>query len=153
MTLMPDRDFDAEAPVSDVLRFYRDAATDAPRFETPDDSYSALGSLLTGDIAGSTFGLLEFLEGVELVNTGSAELEEWNGNGWSGAIRSVGVHLQDLHSDDWSGDYSLAFARQIALDYLDFLVVDPRARDEALHRWESRKGRRHPMRDEILRQD
>lgn len=135
--------------VNEALRFYRDAQTGVPRFEPKEDTYSALGSLLTGDIANSNFALLEFLEGIDRVRLGTSTHEEWEGNGWSGDIRPDGLHLQDLHSEDWRGDYSLDLAWNVAMDYLRFLLSDQKARASALERWEAVRGRAHPARGDM----
>lgn len=132
-----------------MLRFYRDERSGVPCFVPADDTYSALGSLMTGDIGNSGFGLLELLEGIELVRLDQSPREEWEGNGWAGAIRPDGLHLEDLHSDDWRGQYDLQTARAVSLAYLRFIVPESEARARVLARWEAANGHPHPARDNI----
>ncbi len=135
--------------MSEALRFYRDERFNAPSYEARDGSFAALGSLMTGDLGSSSFAVLLLLDGVELVRQGRSARDEWLGNGWEGEILPDGMHLQDLHTDDWRGDYSLDVVRDVTLDYLRFLLPDPEQRAAAVAAWEAAEGRPHPARADL----
>jgi hypothetical protein len=104
---------------------------------------------LTSDVQYIDKWALDLLDGVVRVQEGAAAQEDWEGNGWAGDIRPDGMHLQDLHSDDWRGDYSLALVRAVTLDYIRFLLPDPDERARALAAWETDEGRPHPARADL----
>jgi hypothetical protein len=130
------------------LHFYRDSFG-GPNYEPCDDSYLALGSLLTSDIQNVDKWALDLLDALVRVQSGTSAAEEWEGNGWAGVIRPSGLHLDDLHSDEWHGDYTLDLARDVTVAYLRFLVPDAADRARSLAEWETWKGRSHPARDDI----
>jgi hypothetical protein len=132
-----------------MLRFFRDQRFNAPSYESTDDSFTALGSLLTSDVQNVDKWALDLLDAIAQVDAGTSAREEWEGNGWSGEIRPDGLHLQDLHSDDWRGEYTLDVAREVVIDYIRFLRPDAQSRADALARWEADQGRPHPARAEI----
>jgi hypothetical protein len=136
-----------EETMSTVLRFYRDGPFH--HFEPTDESFSALGSLLTDDVQGSVEIALDLLQKVERVRLGITQMETWGGNGWVGEMRATGVHVDDRHSDDWSGDYGIDVVRGAVLDYLRYLVPEPDERIRAVARWEADAGLRHPAHDDI----
>jgi len=126
-----------------VLRFFFDDKYDAANFEPTDDEYTALGSLLTGDFMTVDTWVLDFLDAVVRLQTGDIDHWGWSGNGWDAELDPDGVHLQDLHTEDWNGDYTLDFVREVTLDYLCFLLPDPDERSSALARWETSEKRPH----------
>ena len=132
--------------MTDAIRFFRDAEYNAPSFETADDAYSAIGSLMTSDIQAIEEWCLLLLSLVEDVKSGAEESQSWEGNSWTADILPNGVHLQDLHSDDWSGDYTLDQAHEVMLQYWNFLMPDRDGKARAIEKWESEEGRTHPCR-------
>jgi hypothetical protein len=130
------------------LRFSR-GDLGVPEFATDDDAWSAFGSFLTADLQTSTWTVLDILEAVEWVRQGRSRLEEIAGNSWTGTITPGGLHLQDLYSDDWSGDYSLDDAHEGLIAYWNYLTADLGAKAVALEKRESGKGRPHPCRDHL----
>ncbi|GIF78439.1 hypothetical protein Asi02nite_79570 [Asanoa siamensis] len=107
-----------------ALTFHRDAHG-GPAFTAQDDTYSALGSMLTGDIQNVQTWAETLLAYIDDVESGRSEHESWQGNSWEVEITKSGVHLQDLYSDDWTGTHTLKEARTALQDYLSFLNRAP----------------------------
>jgi len=132
------------------VRFFLEEATGVPGFEVADDRYGPLGSLLTREVQIIDKWALDVLDDLTRIQLGQAKRAEWLGNGWSGEISPNGLHLEDLHSDDWRGDYSLDLAREVTLEYVCFLLPDVDARSAALVRWEAEEGRPHAARADVI---
>jgi len=135
--------------MTDAIRFFRDAQYNAPSFEATDDAYSAIGSMLTSDIQSIEEWCLLLLSLVEDVKSGQESSQSWEGNSWTADILPGGLHLQDLNSDDWTGDYTLDQAHEVMLAYWNFLIPQPDAKTRAIEKWESDEGRRHPCRPHL----
>jgi hypothetical protein len=136
-----------EAQMSAVLRFYKDGPFH--HFEPVDESFSALGSLLTDDVQGSTTITLDLLQKVERVRLGITQIEIWGGNGWVGEMQPTGMHIEDRFSDDWVGNYSLDVTKNAVMDYLRYLAPSSEERNAALARWEADAGHEHPAHNDI----
>jgi hypothetical protein len=132
----------------DRIAFARNAHG-APAFEATDDSYGAIGSLLTGDVQTVPAWSLDLLGWVEDVRAGRAAERSWQGNSWDVRITPSGLHLQDLFSD-WSESYPLDTAHDVMIRYWSFLTAG--SPDEAaadVGEWEARAGREHPCRPHL----
>jgi hypothetical protein len=100
----------------DQIAFTRDEHG-APAFEAVDDSFGAIGSLLTGDVQSVPKWSLDLLAGVEDVRAGRSGEHRWQGNSWDVHIVPDGLELEDLYSDDWAESYPLDFAHDVMLEY------------------------------------
>ncbi|MEV4539738.1 hypothetical protein AB0J82_38790 [Asanoa sp. NPDC049518] len=127
------------------VTFYRDEYG-GPAARPRDDSWSAIGSLMTGDVQNVASWALRLLAYVDDVESGRSAGESWQGNSWDVAISKAGVHLQDLESDDWTGTHTLAETRAVLLEYLRFLLPGIEERRGELAAWERDEGREHPSR-------
>jgi hypothetical protein len=134
--------------LADVIAFTR-GEHNFPHFEARDDSYSAIGSMLTSDVQYVEIWCLRILAWIEDVSAGRSTRESWEGNSWSAELTAKGLHLQDHFSDDWQGDYALAEAHDIVLKYLTFLAPGPGQKETAIAEWEAETGRSHPCRGHI----
>jgi hypothetical protein len=131
----------------ELISFHR-GEHGAPGFMVADDSYSALGSMLTSDVQNVESWCRDLLAMIERIRGGAAQ-ESWQGNSWSATLSAAGLHLQDLYSDDWQGDHSLDDAHSVVLKYLDFLAPGAGRKSAVVMEWESKNGRRHPCRDHM----
>ncbi len=130
------------------VTFYRDEYG-GPASRPRDDSWSAIGSLMTSDVQNVAVWALRLLAYVDDVEAGRSTIETWQGNSWQVEITKAGVQLQDLYSDDWSGTHTLAEARAVLLEYLRFLLPGADERRGELATWESDAGRGHPSRPAV----
>ena len=137
----------ADRPISGVT-FHRDEHG-GPAFHPQDDSWSAIGSLMTSDVQNVALWALRLLANVDDVEAGQSDLETWQGNSWQVEITKKGMHLQDLYSDDWTGQHTLPEARAAILTYLKFLLPSNAQRQTELANWEQQEGRQHPSRPAI----
>ncbi|MFD0856278.1 hypothetical protein ACFQ07_28825 [Actinomadura adrarensis] len=136
--------------MTDKLSFFRDQ-WNGPAFRPADDSYSALGAMLTGDVQNSEALCLDRLAWIEDVRSGRSSEQAWQGNSWDARATSGGLQLYDMYSDDWEGHYSLDEAHDVLIDYLGFLAPGIGADSGPVSQWESESKRPHPCRDHLQR--
>ncbi|WP_329259050.1 hypothetical protein OG417_21890 [Actinoallomurus sp. NBC_01490] len=121
----------------------------APTFEVTDDSYGAIGSLLTSDVQNVPPWSLDLLARVEDVRAGRSAEESWQGNSWGVRITPRGLYLQDLYSD-WSENYPLDAAHDVMIKYWMFLTAgSPNEATAEVNEWEAKAGRAHPCRPHL----
>jgi hypothetical protein len=121
----------------------------APAFQLTDDSYGAIGSLLTGDVQNVPAWILDLLAWVEDVREGRSAGQTWQGNSWGLGITPGGLQLQDLYSD-WAESYSLDAGHDVMLRYWMFLTGGSPAEAAAeVQKWEAGAGREHPCRPHL----
>jgi hypothetical protein len=133
----------------DVINFTRNEHG-APAFAVTDDSYGAIGSLLTGDVQGVPAWSLDLLAWAEDVRAGRSAERAWQGNSWDVLITPDGLRLQDLYSD-WAGSYPLDVAHDVMLGYWRFLTAGaPDRANAAVAEWETDAGNAHPCRAHLL---
>jgi hypothetical protein len=121
----------------------------APTFQAGDDSYGAIGSLLTGDVQTVPAWSLDLLAWVEDVRTGRSAEQAWQGNSWDVRITPGGLQLQDLYSD-WSASHPLDAAHDVMIRYWMFLTAGaPDEAGTAVAEWEAKAGREHPCRPHL----
>lgn len=82
----------------------------APDHRFTDESETALGAFLVGDVQTGGDWLLDMLAWAEDVRAGRSPEEDWSGNSWVAEVRPDGLHLFDTLSDDCEGHYALADA-------------------------------------------
>ena len=116
-------------------------------FVVLDEAWSAFGSFMTSDIQGSTSALLDVLAAVEDALRGEVDHVPLSGNSWEGWITPSGMHLEDMFSDDWRGDYPLDQAHEGLFIYWMHLSPTSPERHSEMSRWEAKEGRTHPCRN------
>ena len=134
--------------MTETFTFLRDQYN-GPDYRVLDDAYSALGSMLVSDVQNDTLWCLRILGWVEDMRSGRPSNDQWGGNSWSAELAPDGLHLQDLYSDDWRGDYSLDEAHDVVLKYFDFLAPGTGEKERAIAAWEAEAGRVHPCRPHL----
>ncbi|MFC4050777.1 hypothetical protein ACFOY4_13855 [Actinomadura syzygii] len=130
------------------IRFFRNEFGVAAS-EPAHPDYGALGSMLTSDVQSDVTSCLDVLAWTEDVWHGPDDQNSWQGNSWRVVVDGQGVHLSDLYSDDWTGDYQFSEAHEIVLAYLAFIAPEGPALRTALNTWESEWKRSHPCRDHL----
>lgn len=129
----------------DLIAFTRNEYG-APSFRVTDDSYGAIGSLLTSDVQTVSAWSLDLLAWVEDVRAGRSAEQAWQGNSWDTRITSGGLQLEDLYSD-WTASYPLDVAHDVMIEYWKFLTGgSPDEASSAVAGWEADAGRAHPCR-------
>lgn len=118
-----------------------------PDYDFTDESETALGAFLVGDIQTGGDWLLDMLAWLEDVRAGRSSREDWSGNSWVAEVKPDGLHLHDAYSDDWEGHYPLADAIEVMLRYWTFLSTHSSGgwKQRQLTEWETRNSRPHPL--------
>lgn len=121
----------------------------APTFHLTDDSFGAIGSLLTSDVQNLPAWSLDLLAWAEDAAAGRLREQSWQGNSWYVRITPDGLHLEDLYSD-WTASYSLGTAHDVTLRYWRFQTGGaPDEARAAVTDWEREAGREHPCRPHL----
>jgi hypothetical protein len=124
-----------------------DGPNSAPEYAFTDESETALGAFLVGDVQTGGDWLLDMLAWTEDVRAGRSLEEDWSGNSWVAEVRPDGLHLFNTLSDDWEGHYALAEAIEVMLRYWAFLAANSSAgwKQRELTKWEQKHSRPHPL--------
>ncbi|MER6816949.1 hypothetical protein ABT299_47490 [Spirillospora sp. NPDC000708] len=122
-----------------------------PDYRFTDESETALGAFLVGDVQTGGDWLLDMLARVDDVRAGRSREEDWSGNSWAAQVRPDGLHLFDIMSDDWEGHYAAADAIEVMLRYWAFLADHSSSgwKQRELTKWEERHARPHPLRSAL----
>lgn len=118
-----------------------------PDYDFTEESETALGAFLVGDIQTGGDWLLSMLARLDDVRAGRSAREDWSGNSWIAEVEPDGLHLHDIYSGDWQGHYPLADAIEVMLRYWAFLTTHSSGgwKQRHLTEWEAKNSRPHPL--------
>ena len=130
------------------IRFFT-SSLGTPNSQSQDKSWTAFGSLMTSDVQGVAITLMDLLDAVDSVRAGRSGSEPIGGNSWDGTVDTKGLHLQDMHSDDWTGSYTREEPHEGMHARWDHLSPSTDAKLADVQEWEELANRNHPCRSDL----